>query len=154
MAKKPASLRTKTSAGGVVYRKEGDTCEVILIKIKNGTVFTLPKGTVDEGESFPETATREVREETGVTGEIEKELGNVSYWFYAKGENIKYKKTVHYYLLKYLSGDTSDHDSEVEDAIWIDLDDALNEVIYKTDKEILQKTKDILSEKPSAQARS
>lgn len=137
----------KTSAGGVVYRKNGEACEVILIKIKNGTVLTLPKGTVDEGESLPETAVREVREETGVTGAIEEELGNVSYWFYAKGENVKYKKTVHYYLFRYLSGDTSDHDAEVDDAIWINLDQAVNEVIYKTDRGILMKARDILSEK-------
>jgi 8-oxo-dGTP pyrophosphatase MutT (NUDIX family) len=106
MARKPASLKTKTSAGGVVYRENGKGFEIILIKIKNGTIFTLPKGAIDEGESIDETALREVREETGVNGEIEEELGNVSYWFYAKGENIKYKKTVHYFLLRYVSGET------------------------------------------------
>jgi 8-oxo-dGTP pyrophosphatase MutT (NUDIX family) len=137
MARKPASLKTKTSAGGVVYRENGKGFEIILIKIKNGTIFTLPKGAIDEGESIDETALREVRE-------IEEELGNVSYWFYAKGENIKYKKTVHYFLLRYVSGETSDHDSEVEDAVWIDLDKAIGLVIYKTDRQILHKVKDIL----------
>jgi 8-oxo-dGTP pyrophosphatase MutT (NUDIX family) len=145
MTKKPASLKTKTSSGGVVYRKNAKGFEVILIKIKNGTVFTLPKGSIDDGESIDETALREVREETGVNGEIEEELGNVSYWFYAKGENIKYKKTVHYFLLRYVSGDTADHDAEVEDAVWIELDKALELVMYKTDRQILQKVKEILS---------
>lgn len=137
----------KISAGGVVYKKVEERYQVILIKLKNGTVLTLPKGTVDEGESLPETAIREVREEAGVNGVIEKEIGNVSYWFYVKGENIKYKKTVHYYLLQYLNGDTSDHDAEVEDAVWIDLDEAMKVVVYKTDREILQKAKNMLSHK-------
>ncbi len=145
MARKPASLKTKASAGGVVYRENGKGFEIILIKIRSGTIFTLPKGAIDEGESIDETALREVREETGVNGEIEEELGNVSYWFYAKGENIKYKKTVHYFLLRYVSGETSDHDSEVEDAVWVDLDKAMGLVIYKTDRQILHKVKNILS---------
>ncbi|HDO22903.1 MAG TPA: NUDIX hydrolase [Nitrospirae bacterium] len=144
MSRKPALLGTKTSAGGVVYRKNGDEIEIILIKIRNGTVITLPKGRVNEGESLAETALREVREEAGINGTIEAYLEDVSYWFYSKEENVKYKKKVHYYLMRYVNGKTTDHDSEVEDVAWMNLEEAVDKVVYKTDRQILKKARKML----------
>ncbi|GBE00044.1 putative mutator protein MutT4 [bacterium BMS3Abin07] len=137
-------MGTKTSAGGVVYRKNGDEIEIILIKIRNGTVITLPKGRVNEGESLAETALREVREEAGINGTIEAYLEDVSYWFYSKEENVKYKKKVHYYLMRYVNGKTTDHDSEVEDVAWMNLEEAVDKVVYKTDRQILKKARKML----------
>lgn len=141
MGKRPAKLKVVTSAGGVIYRMRNNAVEVALIKLGNGTVFTLPKGMVDRGESIAETAVREVKEETGLSGRIRKELGSVTYWFYMKEENRKYKKTVHYFLMEYTGGVTEDHEREVEDAIWFAMDEAISKVSYKGDKEILGKAK-------------
>ncbi|UCG77740.1 MAG: NUDIX hydrolase [Nitrospirota bacterium] len=145
MSRRPASIRTRTSAGGVVYRENNGSVDVVLISLRGGTILTLPKGTIDNDESVEETALREVREETGLTGEIKNDLGSISYWFYDKDDNIKYRKTVHFFLLRYISGETGDHDSEVEDAVWIDIDSAIDKVVYRSDKQILNKVRNILN---------
>jgi 8-oxo-dGTP diphosphatase len=146
MTGKPAAIKTKTSAGGVVYRRKDGNFRVVLIKPARGTVFTLPKGEIDEGESYADTALREVREETGLNAEITAALGSVTYWFFLREKNTKYRKTVHFFLMKYLGGSTEDHDFEVEKVIWIDIDEAMKKVVYRSDIEMLQKAKRILLE--------
>lgn len=141
---RPASLRIMHSSGGVLFKEVDGGIMVAMIIPKNKRVLTLPKGLIDRGEDPEATALREVREETGMTGEIIKKIGEVSYWFYIKDENTRYKKTVHYYLMRYQSGSPEDHDWEIEEVIWIPLEEALKKASYKTDKEILKKTRDLL----------
>ena len=59
--------------------------------------WVLPKGTVEEGETFKQTALREVKEESGATGEIIKYVGKTQYTF--KGNDDTVSKTVHWYLM-------------------------------------------------------
>jgi len=139
---KPASIKHLHSAGGVIFKKEGDTFEVALIAMKNKTVWTLPKGIIDKGEQPEESAVREIKEETGLTGKIIDALGDKSYWFYLKAENAKCRKTVSYFLLQYVDGNIGDYCREVDEAKWFVLDEALKQVSYKSDREILEKAKE------------
>lgn len=84
------------SCGGVVIHR-GKV--LLLYKNQNGKYvgWVLPKGTVEEGETFQETALREVKEETGVTAEIIKYIGKTQYTF--RGSNDTISKTVHWYLM-------------------------------------------------------
>ena len=59
--------------------------------------WVLPKGTVEDGETFKQTALREVKEESGATGEIIKYVGKTQYSF--KGNEDTVNKTVHWYLM-------------------------------------------------------
>ena len=43
--------------------------------------WVLPKGTVEEGEEYKETALREVREETGVSAQVIKYVNKSNYTF-------------------------------------------------------------------------
>ena len=43
--------------------------------------WVLPKGTVEEGEEYKETALREVKEETGASATIMKYIGKSEYSF-------------------------------------------------------------------------
>jgi 8-oxo-dGTP diphosphatase len=141
----PPSIKSQTSAGGVVYRKRAHKGpEVILIAVKGGSVWTLPKGLIAKGEKPEEAALREVSEETGVKARLIEKIGDISYWYYATEENTKYRKTVHFYLMEYLSGSTEEHDFEVEDSRWFPLEEAMQKIVYKGDKSILEKAKEML----------
>lgn len=85
-----------TSCGGVViYRGK------ILLLYKNFRNryegWVLPKGTVEEGETFETTALREVREESGASATIMKFIDTSHYTFTAMGEQID--KDVHWFLM-------------------------------------------------------
>lgn len=136
---RPASLKQQISSGGVIFRITGDQFEVALVSVKGGREWCLPKGVIDKGETPEIAAVREVREETGLSGRIIAKLGDISYWYYIKRDNAKCRKTVHFYLIEYLSGSTSEHDREVDDAQWISLVRALQIISFKGDRSILEK---------------
>lgn len=140
-AAKPAAIRLQHSSGGVIYRDGGTGPEVALILVKGGRVWGLPKGLVDKGETPSETAIREVSEETGLKGSIVGKVGQISYWYFLKEENAKCKKTVDFFLMKYLSGDTKDHDFEVDEVGWFPIDEAIEKAEYRDEKSILNKAK-------------
>ena len=130
-----------TSAGGVLYRVHGGV-EVVLIlhRSQRGTwVWCLPKGTVEAGETLEETALREVREETGISGKIVEKLGQIQYEFYSKQDKQRIFKTVHFFLLAYLSGNEQDHDDEADDARWFSIDAAEKHLTHQNELAVLQK---------------
>jgi len=129
---------TEFSAGGVVVR--GDETIVIVPRRRaaNGrAVVALPKGHVDPGETPPQAAVREVREEAGVEAELVEKLGDVRYWYQRDGKRIA--KVVAFYLFDYRSGDVADHDAEVEEARWVPLERAARELSYRGEREMVQR---------------
>ncbi|MBN2025171.1 MAG: NUDIX hydrolase [Actinobacteria bacterium] len=135
------------SSGGVLYRSAADVYEVALIKPRGGRVYALPKGLIDAGEDPEETALREVREETGMDGEIISPLGYIRYYYYSREEDTRYFKLVHFFLLRYLGGSEKDHDREVEEVVWVPAQEALGLLAYKGEKEVLARALDILNER-------
>lgn len=85
-----------TSCGGVVIFRGK-----ILLLYKNYRNkyegWVLPKGTVESGESYEETALREVKEESGAKAEIVKYVGKSQYSFSVPGDTVE--KDVHWYLM-------------------------------------------------------
>ena len=85
-----------TSCGGVVIFRGK-----ILLLYKNYRNkyegWVLPKGTVEEGEDYNQTALREVKEESGVAAQIMKYVGRTNYSFSAANDLIN--KEVHWYLM-------------------------------------------------------
>ena len=59
--------------------------------------WVLPKGTVEQGEEYKETALREVKEETGVTAQIIKYVNKSNYTFNTATDVVN--KDVHWYLM-------------------------------------------------------
>jgi 8-oxo-dGTP pyrophosphatase MutT (NUDIX family) len=126
----------------VIRGKPGCEQVVVIVPRRRASdgarVLGLPKGHIDPGETALEAALREVREETGVVAELVHELGEVRYWYRRDGRTIA--KSVVFFLFRFLSGDTSDHDDEVEQARWIDLRAALTELSYETERDMIART--------------
>lgn len=127
------------SAGGVVLRGRGP--EVLVVSLKGGRVVTLPKGQVEPGERYPETAVREVREETGVEAAVLSPLGKVRYYFTVRngGEPVTVSKEVHYFLMAYRGGEPKPQLSEVEAAFFLPVSQALERLSYPNEREMLRK---------------
>ena len=60
--------------------------------------WVLPKGTVEKGETYPNTALREVREESGAKAKIVEYIGKSGYTFTVPEDTVD--KEVHWYLMK------------------------------------------------------
>ena len=134
--------RKHTSSGGVIFKAKEDGIQVVLISHHNQKgklIWCLPKGSVEKGESLQETAIREVREETGIVGRILEKIGQIQYWFYSKEEETKIFKTVHFFLLEFLQGNESDHDSEVDEARWVALSEANGMLTHDSERQIMEK---------------
>ena len=108
-------MREQVSAGGVVFRRSDDGVQVVLISVGPLGRWQLPNGLVEPGEQPQTAALREVREETGLAAELVEPLETIEYWFLAgpADQRVRYHKYVHFFLLRYLSGQVSDHDQEV-----------------------------------------
>jgi 8-oxo-dGTP diphosphatase len=140
--------RSQVSAGGVVYQRIGSRLEVSLISVGEQGRWQLPKGTITEGESRETAAMREVREETGLVTELVAPLDKVEYWFYSKsrGKGVRFHKIVHFYLLRFVSGDMSDHDDEVNEARWFEVQEAIQALTFPNEKEIVQMASEMIIE--------
>jgi 8-oxo-dGTP pyrophosphatase MutT (NUDIX family) len=126
------SIERERSYGGVVVH-EGNV--LVIAPAGRPEVTTLPKGRGQPGESDEQTAAREVREETGVNARIVERLGTVEYWYRRSG--LRVFKTVGYYLCDYVSGDTADHDDEVDEARWMPLERAQMELSFPGERRII-----------------
>ena len=146
---RPATLKNQVSSGGVIFRRHNNTVEIAMVAIKGGNVWCLPKGLIDKGEVPEKTALREVSEETGLKGRIIEKLGEITYWYYIKNDNAKCRKTVHFFLMEYLSGNIEDHDLEVDTVSWFIIDDALKQAKYKGEREMIMKARESLIGKDS-----
>jgi 8-oxo-dGTP pyrophosphatase MutT (NUDIX family) len=110
------------SAGGVVYRKEGNKLQIQMIQDRYGKI-TLAKGKMESGETVEQTALREIWEETGITGSIQEQLEVIKYQYLA-GDLGVIDKEVHYYLVEAVSGDLHAQVEEIRGVEWLDPMDA------------------------------
>src|SRR5690349_19422201 len=134
------------SAGGVAFRRQDSNLEVAIVSVKPKLRWQLPKGIVDPGESPPVTAVREVREEAGIDTDLIKLIETIEYWYRSlkNGRPVRFHKFVHFYLLKYKSGDVLNHDHEVEESRWVSFDEALEMLDFKSEQGVVEKAKEMI----------
>ena len=136
-------MEREFSAGGVVVRRFRGRWWVAAIRPqgKPEGIWALPKGLVDPGEKGPETAVREVAEETGLRASLEGKLGDVRYVYTRRG--VRVFKVVSFFLLRWRGGRIGDipagMELEVAEARWLPLDEASRLLAYGGEREVAAK---------------
>jgi 8-oxo-dGTP diphosphatase len=131
----------QVSAGGVVYRRHAGKLQVALISVGEESRWQLPKGLIDSQEVPEAAAIREVREETGVEAELLEFIDKIEYWYYSnqKGRRVRFHKKVYFYLMRYLSGDVKNHDQEVNEAAWFEVEQVVDRLAFDSEKDVVRK---------------
>ena len=125
------------SAGGVVWRETQTVGEVEVVLVQTPQRrWSLPKGTPENGEKLPDTALREVSEETGLQVQLDEKIGVMRYSF--SGEEARIDKAVHFWLMQPTGGSFEQHDDEHIDVRWVGLGDAMRMVSYSNTASLLE----------------
>lgn len=134
-------LKFEISAGGIVYKKEGNQILWLTTQHSLHKGWGFPKGLIGdkvENEPKEDAALREVEEEGGVKARIvNPQPVEVKYNYRFKEFFVK--KTVYYFLMEYLSGDPKNHDWEVSDAKFLPEEEIKKILTYQSDKEAFEK---------------
>lgn len=124
------------SAGGIVYKQEGNNRLWLIAQHSHHKGWVFPKGLIGDtnpDEKSEETAVREVAEETGIKAKIIAKLPEpVSYFYVFAGQ--KRFKTVTYYLMEYEDGEITDHDWEMSQVEWVSQEEIEKRLSFKSDK--------------------
>jgi 8-oxo-dGTP pyrophosphatase MutT (NUDIX family) len=130
------------SAGGLVVDLSGERGLLIGRHDKRGrTLWSLPKGHIEVGETPEAAALREVEEETGIVSKITRSLGVIDFWFMADGKRIH--KTVHHFLFSEVSGDLAPQISEVDVVDWFPLDEIATRLAYPDERKLIARSGDL-----------
>jgi 8-oxo-dGTP pyrophosphatase MutT (NUDIX family) len=140
--------KTQISAGGVVFRRLDDSrVEVALISVGEGNRWQLPKGLIDAGEAVEAAAMREAREETGLETELVAHIDKIEYWYYStnRGQRVRFHKFVYFYLLRCVAGDVRDHDAEVNESRWVEIDEAHALLAFASERKVVARAREMLA---------
>lgn len=125
------------AAGGVVWRRGADGLEVALVHRPKYDDWSLPKGKLDEGESFEEAAVREVEEETGMRCELGAFLEEITYRDHKDRE-----KLVRYWAMEASDGEF-EADAEVDELIWTPIEEAAASLTYEFDRRLVARLREV-----------
>jgi len=143
------SHRREVSAGGLISRRNLDgSISVVLVRPAGRTTWVLPKGHLEAGETIINAAMREAREETGLEVEVIEPLGDTSYVYSwrdrPRGPITRIAKRVHFFLMRSIGGDPSQHDGEIDQVVWLSFEDALRRASHRGERELIAKARDAL----------
>ncbi len=134
----------ETSAGIVLFRREGDRNQFLLLHYPSGH-WDFVKGKMESGESARETAIREAREETGIADIAF--LDNFEEWieydFQFRGELVR-KKVV------FFLAETGTANIEISHEhlgyTWMDYNAAMEKTTFDNAKTVLAKAQTLLAQ--------
>ena len=119
------------AAGGVVYRTRKGSVQYLVAHRPRYNDWSIPKGKLDDGESFRDAAVREVEEETGYAVRSGAFLGGV---LYASGNGNS--KLVRYWLMKEKRGSFAPNE-EVDEVLWLSRKKAMKQLSYARDRTLI-----------------
>ncbi len=126
------------AAGAVCWRETKRGVEILLVYRAQHRDTSLPKGKVDPGETLPETAVREIAEETGLVVALGPPLGVVEYQL-PNGRD----KVVYYWAAEVgelaIANSTFAANDEIESLHWMSPADAHAALSYPHDVDIVER---------------
>ncbi|MEX0929928.1 MAG: NUDIX hydrolase [Balneolales bacterium] len=146
MPRNPEGPVSVTAAGGLVFKIENGQTQVLLIHRKG--LWDLPKGKLDDDESIPRCAVREVAEETGCEQPlIVKELTPTVHYYSEEGQKIE--KTTHWFVMIIRGRAFSPQlEEDIIEVRWIALNEAIRKVGYENLRTVLRQFRDELMTSP------
>lgn len=126
MTKKPAS----TACGGVVLRGDADK-QVLLVHRPKYDDWSLPKGKGKADELYPETALREIREETGIDAVLGLRLPSTRY------QLLKGPKVCHFWRASEKASHDWEPNAEVDEVRWVKVSQAISLMSYADEITVL-----------------
>lgn len=125
------------SFGVVPVRREGSRILFLLVQHRSGH-WAFPKGHAEAGETYLQTARRELLEETGV-GDVDI-LGDQKFveHYDAVKRGREIDKTVTYYLGWVKDSAVRVQPEEIRDFAWLDFDEASQRITFEETREILR----------------
>ena len=131
--KKP---REEVSAGGVVFRRDGERTFYLLIRDPYRN-WGFPKGHLEEGEAPSAAAIREVGEETGLGGlELRAAVETIDWTFRFRGRQIH--KVCHFFLMETEERRTTPQSAEgITACRWASYEQATKMIAYDNARAVL-----------------
>ena len=138
-------MQYEKSCGAIVYRKFHGNTELLLIKNQNGGHghWSFPKGHMESGETEPETAVREIKEETGIGVLLDTSFRQVI--TYTPKKDIT--KDVVYFLAKATSYDYTPQEEEIAKIKWVEINHAATILTYDNDRQLVTQAKNAIKDR-------
>lgn len=129
-------------AGGLILNSAN---EVLLVYNQGTDTWTFPKGHVEVGEEYLETALREVSEETGINDlMLVRELPVYERVTRQKENKIK---VMHLYLFKSQTNEVNSKAKDVSSVMWVTIDKVISYFTYQEDIDFFNKIKEQITQK-------
>ena len=135
--KKTSRAQRETSAGGVVFRREGGVTRFLLIRDSYRN-WGFPKGHLESAEPPAEAARREVTEETGLEDlALHGPIKVIDWYFRFQGKTIH--KYCHFFLFESKRGTAVPQKEEgITECAWHPLEEALRTISYDNARDVLR----------------
>ncbi|MDZ4699226.1 MAG: NUDIX hydrolase [Rhodothermales bacterium] len=123
--------RAIVAAGGIVTRQEGSGEPEVLMIYRNG-LWDLPKGKLEAGESIPQCAMREVREEVGIKDLVVIQGLGATVHGYVRNERYSVKTTYWYQMTTRQETFTAQAEEGIEQVAWKPWGEAVDRVGFES----------------------
>ena len=127
-------MKYEKSCGAVIFRKDTDGWNVLLIRHARGKHISFPKGHMEPGELESHTAEREVFEETGIRVKVDRRYRAENRY------NIRsdIQKLVVIFAAVTTQKEITPQPEEIAEATWYPVEQALERLTYERDRKILR----------------